>query len=295
MLVDLHIHTTASDGTLTPTEAVRQAKAKGFEVIAITDHDTTDGLEEALQAGRELGVRVIPGIEITSGVLCEAHILAYGVDPNNPLLKKLLEDMRKTRLLRMEKIVAILRAYNTEITPEEVLAEANGAPVSRMHIARVMVDKGFVPSIDLAFRRYLGPMGAAYVDAPRLWTASVLRSIRKCGGVPVLAHPYQLDRDEDGLVRWLKRMKSNGLVGLECYHSGCSPEQAQWLRQVADAMLFLPTGGSDFHGANRPGVRMGQGLSRWRDRENTLDRLTRAMNFMRTEGCLALDRTIYFD
>lgn len=275
-MLDLHIHTTASDGSLTPTQVVQLARKKGFSLIAVTDHDTMGGVAEALEAGKKYNVDVVPGVEISSGVTLEVHMLGYGMSPDHPVMKAMMEDMRAARVERMERIIENLQKMGVPITVEEVEAVAGGA-IGRPHIAQVLIAHGLVPDVRTAFREYIGVGAKAYVERRKMTSEQVIANIRDAGGVPVLAHGGLLRISEVELNQWIDSMAKKGLMGLECYHNAHTPQMERLLRAAAEHNGLLVTGGSDFHGASRPDVEMGTGLSRWNDRQACRGRFLQAV------------------
>lgn len=275
-MLDLHIHTTASDGSLTPTQVVQLARKKGFSLIAVTDHDTMGGVAEALAAGKKYNVDVVPGVEISSGVTLEVHMLGYGMSPDHPVMKAMMEDMRAARVERMERIIENLQKMGVPITVEEVEAVAGGA-IGRPHIAQVLIAHGLVPDVRTAFREYIGVGAKAYVERRKMTSEQVIANIRDAGGVPVLAHGGLLRISEVELNQWIDSMAKKGLMGLECYHNAHTPQMERLLRAAAERNGLLVTGGSDFHGASRPDVEMGTGLSRWNDRQACRGRFLQAV------------------
>ena len=275
-MLDLHIHTTASDGSLTPTQVVQLARKKGFSLIAVTDHDTMGGVAEALEAGKKYNVDVVPGVEISSGVTLEVHMLGYGMSPDHPVMKAMMEDMRAARVERMERIIENLQKMGVPITVEEVEAVAGGA-IGRPHIAQVLIAHGLVPDVRTAFREYIGVGAKAYVERRKMTSEQVVANIRAAGGVPVLAHGGLLRISEVELNQWIDSMAKKGLMGLECYHNAHTPQMEHLLRAAAERNGLLVTGGSDFHGASRPDVEMGTGLSRWNDRQACRGRFLQAV------------------
>lgn len=275
-MLDLHIHTTASDGSLTPTQVVQLARKKGFSLIAVTDHDTMGGVAEALEAGKKYNVDVVPGVEISSGVTLEVHMLGYGMSPDHPVMKAMMEDMRAARVERMERIIENLQKMGVPITVEEVEAVAGGA-IGRPHIAQVLIAHGLVPDVRTAFREYIGVGAKAYVERRKMTSEQVIANIRDAGGVPVLAHGGLLRISEVELNQWIDSMAKKGLMGLECYHNAHTPQIERLLRAAAERNGLLVTGGSDFHGASRPDVEMGTGLSRWNDRQACRGRFLQAV------------------
>ena len=275
-MLDLHSHTTASDGSLTPTQEVQLARKKGCSLIAVTDHDPMGGVAAALEAGKKYNVDVVPGVEISSGVTLEVHMLGYGMSPDHPVMKAMMEDMRAARVERMERIIENLQKMGVPITVEEVEAVAGGA-IGRPHIAQVLIAHGLVPDVRTAFREYIGVGAKAYVERRKMTSEQVIANIRDAGGVPVLAHGGLLRISEVELNQWIDSMAKKGLMGLECYHNAHTPQMERLLRAAAERNGLLVTGGSDFHGASRPDVEMGTGLSRWNDRQACRGRFLQAV------------------
>ncbi len=247
--IDLHTHSTASDGLYTPAELARLAHEVGLDLIALTDHDSTDGLAPAQAAGAPLGLTVIPGIEINTSLVetrGEAHILGYFVDPANAGLQANLRLLRDARERRGERMVEKLRANGYMITWERVRELAGGA-VGRPHVARALMEAGYATSVSDAFDRYLNWGAPGYVPRYRISPNDAIRMIRAAGGVPTLAHPaYTMYLDE----RVLPTLVSQGLLGLECYYGQYDEVIVNRLLALADRFGLVATGGSDYHGPN---------------------------------------------
>lgn len=242
--VDLHLHTTASDGELTPTELVREAKAHGLECIAITDHDSTNGIEEAAAEGERLGVQVIPGIEMSTDIpRAEVHILGYYLDYADAGFQTTLQQLRDSRRERAERMIAKLAEMGLVVPLERVLEVAGSGSIGRPHIAEVMVEMGYVSSMVEAFASYIGRNAPAYVERYKLTPREAVAVIRGVKGLPVLAHPAEIVV----LPNLLPELISAGLVGLEAYYSDYSPEAVEGLLALADEYGLIPTGGTDFH------------------------------------------------
>ncbi|NRF92780.1 PHP domain-containing protein [Paenibacillus frigoriresistens] len=252
--VDLHTHTTASDGTQRPAANVQMAFDAGLGAIAITDHDTVSGVEEALLAGRELGIEVVPGVEISTVANGQdIHVLGYYMDIYNEQFLQRLASLRETRDTRNNMIIERLQELGLDITMAEVLREVEniktkGDTVGRPHIAAVLLNKGYVSSISEAFERYLGTGAAAYANPPRIEPATAIGWIQEAGGKAVLAHPgiYHDDALVEAIVH-------QGLDGIEVYHSDHTPEDEAKYLSLAQRSGLLITAGSDFHG-ERGGV-----------------------------------------
>jgi predicted metal-dependent phosphoesterase TrpH len=259
--VDLHTHSTASDGTFAPADVVRLAHAANLSGLALTDHDTVAGLPTAAAEAARLGLAFLPGIEISAIPPTEGgtlHILGYGIDPASPVLAEMTRALVEARDTRNPRIVARLRDLGIDITMDEVLAEAKGGVIGRPHIAALLVKKGVVPTMKHAFDEYLGQGGKAYVDKERLSPRDAIAHIRQSGGVAVLAHPVQLRTTNDAqLERVLKDLVDLGLEGLEVLHSDHTPALVEKYSDLADRYHLLKSGGSDFHGANKKDIPLG--------------------------------------
>lgn len=242
--VDLHLHTTASDGALTPAQLVREARAHGLECIAVTDHDSTNGIEEAMAEGEREGVHVIPGIEMSTDIpRAEVHILGYYIDYRDSGFQSVLRQLREGRRERAEKMVAKLAAMGLLVPWERVLEVAGPGSVGRPHIAEVMVEMGYVSSAVEAFASFIGRNAPAYVERYKLTPMDAITLIRQVQGLPVLAHPAEVV----ALNQLLPDLISAGLVGLEAYYGDYSPEAVEGLLVLADEYGLIPTGGTDFH------------------------------------------------
>lgn len=246
MRTDLHCHSTASDGTLAPRDLVRLARKRAIDVIALTDHDTIAGHAEALAAGVEFGLRVIPGIEISAlGKQGETHVLGYGVEPDDESTRAMLLGLRATRVSRARRILANLLRLGISIDFETVKAIAGDGMIGRPHIARAMLDKGAVSTTQEAFDVYLGEGKPAYAPNDALDPLQAIDLIHRARGVAVLAHPAFTYGDVEAL---LGSMIEHGLDGIEVYYPKHTPEQVKHYAEIVRAHGLLATGGSDFHG-----------------------------------------------
>ena len=250
--VDLHSHTTASDGTLTPRELVRLAARHGVRVLAVTDHDSTGGVREAMDEARGLPpLEVVPGLEINCDVPgAEIHVLGYCLDWEAEWFQQFLGAQREERRQRVYRIAARLAELGVPIDPDDVFALVKEGSAGRPHVAQAMVDRGYVKSIREAFDRYLSLNGPANVPRKRLTPVEAVRIIRRARGVPVLAHPGLANRDEliPGLVE-------AGLSGIEAFYPEHSAGQITAYRELCAKLGLVATGGSDFHGPRVGGVR----------------------------------------
>ncbi|HJU04011.1 MAG TPA: PHP domain-containing protein [Nitrospiraceae bacterium] len=257
--LDLHLHTTYSDGSLPPAEVLILAHKAHVTALAITDHDTVDGIPEALEAGERLGIEIIPGIEISSRLEAnEVHILGYFVDWKDRELLAQLSRLREARHVRNPRIIERLNALHIEITYDEVKQLAKTDSIGRPHIARVLMNKGYVKSAKEAFDRYLADRAAAYVPRDLPSPAEAIAMVKAAHGVAVLAHPSWLDRSE-GIGPVCEQLKSEGLDGVEVHYSTHRPEQTVQYLETARRLGLLVTGGSDFHGVTKPDIEVGIG------------------------------------
>jgi len=261
--VDLHLHTTASDGTETPAELVAHARAVGLEVIAVTDHDSTEGVSPAVAAAAGTGLTVIPGIEISTDVPeAEVHILGYFVDVADEHLQTTLRMLRESRRGRARRMVDKLADLGMPIDWQRVQELAGEGAVGRPHVAQAMVERGYVAATAEAFDRYIGRNGPAYVERYKLTPVEAAQLIIRAGGLPGLAHPViegaaeALGKELD-LDALLAELKAAGLVAMECFYTGYTPETTAALLAKADRYGLVPTGGSDYHGSNLVGPVLG--------------------------------------
>jgi predicted metal-dependent phosphoesterase TrpH len=268
--IDLHCHSTASDGTLAPQEVVQLAVRNGLSALSLTDHDTIAGVAAAAAEASRAGIDFIPGIEISAtypspGTL---HILGYGVDPQSPVLHELTRQLLEGRDTRNPRIVARLQELDIAITMDEVEQEAGGNVIGRPHIAAILMRKGYVSSIKEAFNKYLAEGGLAYFDKERLAPPRALELIHQSGGLAVLAHPIQLRCQNDAqLDRQVKDLVDLGLAGIEVIHSDHDAAWVEKCTRLADRYGLLKTGGSDFHGRNKAAIDLGTANGRRVPRE----------------------------
>jgi len=244
--VDLHIHSTASDGRLSPQEIVYRAVELGITIIAIADHDTVDGIAPALAAAKVFPeLKVIPAIEISTDVPGdEVHVLGYFIDYTNPHFISRLESMRRSRIERAQKMVAKLKGLGVNIEWERVQHFAGGSTIGRPHIAQAMLEKSYIGSISEAFAKYIGRNGPAYVEREKMTPAEAVKLLLDVNGLPVLAHPLTI-RETEAMIM---EMRAAGMVGIEVYYKDYGEEQRNSLRQLAQKHHLIATGGSDYHG-----------------------------------------------
>lgn len=244
MFVDLHVHTTASDGTFQPQEAVACAKAQNLSAIAITDHDTIDGIKPAQEAGKQLGIEVIEGVELGCDLAGrEIHILGYLIRRNSQVLLAALSNLAEERTARAQEMVRRLNKLGIGVLWEDVAALAGDGTVGRLHIARVLTSGGWARDQSDAFARYLDRDKPAYVPRQRLSPAGAIELIHQAGGVAVLAHPKLIGRDQV-----IRELAAEGLDGIEVYHVCHDWQDVAKYKQLARKFGLLLTGGSDCHG-----------------------------------------------
>ena len=259
--IDLHVHTTFSDGTLTPTEVTRIAQRAGLRAIAITDHDTVRGNKEAIDEGRKLGVEVVPGVEVSAdfqdGTM---HILGYYIDPDCRSLVEVLQRIENARHKRNEEILERLGRLGMALDYEAIKDAASEGTVGRPHIAQALVQEGYVRTLREAFNRYLKKGGPAYADRLRFSEIEAVRSICQAGGIAVLGHPSSLNcEDSHSLATIVERLVSVGVQGVEAYYPSSSVEMRRSFERLAAQYGLLLTGGTDFHGAIYPEIELGFG------------------------------------
>lgn len=259
--IDLHAHTTFSDGSMTPEELIAYACEKKLAALAITDHDTVAGVKHLMEADFRPSkeIEIVPGIELSSKIKgFEIHILGYYIDPGHPGLTKTLRHLKDTRAERNVKMARRLMEMKVPIT-EKDLRKENGGAISRAHMADLLVKKGFAPDYNTAFDRYLSSHGLAYVERERLSPRLSIEAITQAGGVAVLAHLNQITSDQDELISICKTLKGYGLKGIEAlyceYDEGWEAFAAGLIRKLG----LLPAGGSDFHGTFKPDLDLGSG------------------------------------
>jgi 3',5'-nucleoside bisphosphate phosphatase len=247
--IDLHTHSTASDGLYTPDELVQLAYQAHLETIGLADHDTLGGLADAIQAGERLGVEVIPAVEINTDLpqrRGEAHVLGYFVEYRQVEFQQSLLVLREARRVRGERMVDKLRQQGVAISWERVRELAAGS-VGRPHIARALIEAGYASDVSDAFAKWIGPGRPGYVPRYKVTPENAVRLIRSAYGVPVLAHPAQIG---DAIDEVIVAMSSAGMQGLECYYGDYDDQTVERLLALADRFHLIPTGGSDYHGPN---------------------------------------------
>ena len=258
-LIDLHTHSTASDGTLTPVELVELAYETGLSAIALTDHDTVAGIEEAISCN--LPIEVIPGIELSAGYgNGDIHILGLYIDHTSDLLKKMAQNMVEEREWRNYEMCKRLREAGIDITVEKLRDGNKDMVLTRGHFSRYLIDHGYVKDKPEAFSRYLGVDTPYFVKRRYLSPEECIKLILDCGGTPVLAHPIIYNLPATELEELVARLKKAGLAGIEAIYSTYTNQDEEIVRSLAHRHSLLLTGGSDFHGANKPEIAIGSGM-----------------------------------
>jgi len=279
-LVDLHTHSTASDGTYSPKELVRLAKKIGLNGLALTDHDTLSGLKEAFEEAKKLELPFLCGIEISVKYERQGHfhLLGYFLTPEIPEIEETLKKLQEARRKRNQKVVEKLQALGIDITYEELLRMGKGE-IGRPHIARLLFEKGVVKNIQEAFEKYLKKGAPAYVPKSLLSPEEAISLILKAKGVPVLAHPVSLKLPEEELFSYIKQLKSSGLKGIEAYYTEHTKEFTEFLLDLAKELDLLITGGSDFHGENKPDIKLGVGFGNLKVPDECFTQLKQTLSF----------------
>lgn len=261
MAVDLHTHSNRSDGSDEPADLVRKAAAAGLTAVALTDHDTQEGIEEAQRAAENFDIELVPGIELS----CEwppgaLHLVMLFLEPGEGPLQDRLANLQKSRSARNYLIAERLQQLGIDITLEEVQAEARVGVVGRPHFAAVLVRKGVIPDISTAFTEYLGNRAPAYVPRERLEPEEAITLARASGALPILSHPHTLGHTTAvEFAATYRRLVTAGLVGIEAYYGDYSPQEREKLAATARSFGLIPSGGSDYHGSYKEGLELGTG------------------------------------
>lgn len=261
-MIDLHMHSNCSDGTLTPEELAAAALEMGLEAAALTDHDTVSGVERFLDAAAGTPLCAAAGVELASMLFSkDIHIVGLFIDPCNPALLSALEQLRAWREERNVQMIETIRSKGYEITVDEVMAEAGGESVGRPHMAAVLLRKGYFQDMQGVFNRLIGRNGSCYVLRKYYPVDACIRLIHDAGGLAIWAHPLHAARGARAALRKIgSRLVDYGLDGLECYYSMFSEEQRRDALEFAQRRSLLVSGGSDYHGASHPQVKMGTGI-----------------------------------
>jgi len=259
-IIDLHTHTLCSDGSMTPAELIRHAKENGLSAVAVSDHDTADGVEEAVKTGTEIGMEVIPAIEFSAVSDTETHILGYFIDPASPVLVSAVDRIREVRTQRIGETCDMLAKHSIFVTLDEVKEKAGGGILCRAHIAKLMTEKGYSESPKAAFAEWLNVGCPCYSESQALTDTEAVELIRKAGGDAYLAHLYLTKKSGRELEDFVRHLLDAGLTGIEGYYTDYTPAMEGEYRALAAKYHLKLSGGTDFHGAFKPHIRIGRGL-----------------------------------
>lgn len=257
--IDLHTHSNCSDGSMTPTELVAHAAERGLKAIALSDHDTVSGIDEAIAAGKIYGVEVVPAIEFSVQSATETHILGFYIDHKSPIIKKALERINKVRWERTVNTCENLRALGFDVTMDEALAIAPSGLIGRAHFARILMEKGYTESVKEGFDKYLANGRPAYDGTQALTAAEAVELINSLGGVSFVAHPHLIRLDDASLRRFLVELKSVGLCGIEGYYNEYTAEMQDYFQTLAKDLGLEICGGTDYHAKMKPHIEIGIG------------------------------------
>ena len=257
--IDLHIHTTASDGTFTPTEVVRLAKETGLRAMAVTDHDTVEAHAKAARAAAEAGIEFVPGIEISTKYGVAVHVLGYYIHGDRPGMRSLLDWIVEDRDRRNRKMCALMAADGLPVSYDAMKARF-GEVIGRPNFGEVLVELGLAKDVSDAFARFVEKGQRYFVARTILPIEKAVEAIVEAGGVPVLAHPFQYKKNDDELRELIEHCMDHGLLGMECRYSGYGPDKVAYLEALAEEYGLIKTGGSDFHGQNKPRIQLGTGI-----------------------------------
>lgn len=258
--IDLHVHSTKSDGSYTPTELVAEAIKQGLSCFALTDHDTISGIDEARAAAKGTALTIIPGIEFsTSYYGKDIHMLGLCLDYKNAAFQKQLNYFIESRDARNEKIYSLFKEHGIEISKESMKEMFGDVVYTRAHMARFLLNKGYTTSINGAFTHYIGDHGPCYVPRENITPKQTIESILDAGGIPIIAHPLLYKLSKENLENMVKEFKKMGMLGIEAIYWSHTPSDENALRLLAGKYDLIISGGSDFHGANRPNVALGKG------------------------------------
>ena len=269
--IDLHVHSTESDGTYTPSQLVDYAIEKNLSAFALTDHDTTHGIAKALSAAKGKDIEVIPGIECSSSYNCrDVHIIGLCIDYKNTAFQKQIVLSRDSRDIRNKKMILLLQEKNLDITWEQMLEQFGEIVWTRAHFASLLFQKGYVTSVKEAFDRYLGDHAPCYIPREKITPEQTISSILNAGGVPILAHPLLYGLGRDALALLVKSFRAWGGIGIEAIYSTYTPNNENTVRQLASKYDLILSGGSDFHGLIKPNIDLGAGKGNLRIPRNIL-------------------------
>ncbi len=274
--VDLHVHSNKSDGSLSPSDLVLEAKKKGLTAFALTDHDTVDGIEEAMKAAAGSGVAVIPGIELSTEYEGkDIHIVGLFIDKEQPAFRDKIQEFVDSRILRNQKMCLKLTEAGCPLTYEELVEEFPGSVITRAHYAQILLKKGYTRSLKEAFERYIGDRGPCFIPREKITPEDGVKLILSAKGIPVLAHPLLYGMGKERLQILIDRLKDAGLEAIEAVYCTNSPSEEAQMRELAKKNGLLISGGSDFHGSAKPGLEMGTGYGKLYVSEEILDELAK--------------------
>lgn len=258
-VIDLHVHTTASDGTYSPADVVKLAGKAGLAAVAITDHDTVDGVEEALKASDGMSLEVVPGVEISVGDTDNIHIIGLYVNIFEENFKNLMDKLKASRNERNHAIIENIRNEGYDISCEKVKESMKAENIGRLHIAHYLQKRGYFSDYRKAFKKFLIPESKTYVPIKHVSEEEGIQAIIKSGGLPFLAHINYLKMSDFEIEKTVKRLIDTGLAGIEVFYSGYNKKTEAFAHRLCDKYDLLKSGGTDFHGARRPGVYLGTG------------------------------------
>lgn len=261
--IDLHTHSNKSDGSMSPVELVDEAKKVGLSAIALTDHDTIDGLDEAIKHGNEIGIKVIPGVELS----CEyngkdVHIVGLFINQHNKEFNSQLRAFVDSRDIRNQKMCQKLTDAGMPVIYEEMVEMYGDSVLTRAHYARYMLEKGYIKSLSEAFERYIGDHSPYYIPREKVTPKQGVELILSAGGIPILAHPILYKLGKEAMDNLVSSLKEYGLVGIEAIYSTYTSADERYIREIAKRYSLLISGGSDFHGAAKPGLNLGTGYGK---------------------------------
>ena len=276
--IDLHTHSVMSDGAMTPSEVVRRAKAQGLAAMALTDHDSIDGVREAMEEGERIGIEVIPAVELSAVSDTELHILGYFIDIENHFFRSQIERALVVRRQRTAATCENLIKLGFDVTVEEAMAIAPAGIVGRAHFARLLTNKGYTDSVKQAFDLYLNYGKPAYSNAQCLTAFECVEMIQKAGGASFVAHLHLTKMDDATMKKFLRELKNYGLDGIEGYYTDYTPEQQAKYQALAKELDLGISGGTDFHGAMKPHIEIGTGLGNLKIPISVLEQIKTRVN-----------------
>lgn len=261
--IDLHVHSDKSDGSFSPSDLVSYAIKQGVTAFALTDHDTVDGIDEAIKASEGTSVTVIPGIELSTEYEGkDIHIVGLFIDKEEPAFRNKIQEFVDSRILRNQKMCQKLTEYGLPITYDELQNEFPGSVITRAHYAQLLLKKGYIKSLKEAFERYIGDRGPCFIPREKITPEDGVKLILSAKGIPVLAHPLQYGMGDERLQKLIDRLKKAGLQAMEAVYCTHSPSEENKMRALADKNNLLISGGSDFHGNAKPGLELGTGYGK---------------------------------